>query len=416
MRDFKYNSSHQAPFLKVLQKSPFMHYVVLTELGIIVLDGQSTSRAFAFKDAVSEYMAVKERRADTSELVEYLSSKEAAASDKSLQILLEKKYVECRMMSPDELDTVRASRQQMLVDAGFASDQRDALEKLRSFALGLSSLKIGEVSQSPDLHIIQAVGALDETDKVANIMGARMREWYGLHFPELDNVIDTITGYAKVVLAGRRDLLTADIFEEAGLGAKSEMLLLLASKSRGGEITDINLCTVQSMARQVLEAHKLRAELEENIAAGIEKMAPNLVAILGPSVAAKMLGRAGSLVKLASFPASTIQVIGAERALFRAVKTGSDPPKHGLLFQHTLVHSAPRWQRGKIARAIAAKAAVAARVDVYGEGLNTTLLEKLNVRVGEISTRYENPPDREPVRRDAAKKRRQKKKRRFARR
>ncbi|RNJ77989.1 MAG: ribonucleotide-diphosphate reductase subunit beta, partial [Nitrosopumilus sp. H8] len=145
--------------------------------------------------------------------------------------------------------------------------------------------------------------------------------------------------------------------------------------------------------------------------------APNLVAILGPSVAARMLGRAGSLAKLASFPASTIQVIGAERALFRAVKTGSDPPKHGLLFQHAMVHSAPRWQRGKIARAIAAKAAVAARVDVYGEGLNRTLLEKLNVRVGEISTRYEKAPEREPVRREAAKKRRQKKKkRRFAKR
>ncbi|RNJ80116.1 MAG: hypothetical protein EB829_00800, partial [Nitrosopumilus sp. H8] len=249
------------------QKSPLMYNVVLTELGIIVLDGQSTSRAFAFGDAVSEYMAIKERRADIGELVEYLSSKEAAASDRSLQFLLEKKYVECRMMDADELEKIRASRQQMLVDAGFASDQRDALEKLRSFALGLSSAKIGEVSQSPDLHVIQAVGALDEVDKVANIMGARMREWYGLHFPELDNVIDTITGYAKVVLAGRRDSLTATVFEEAGLGAKAEMLGVLASKSRGGDITDASLVTVQSMARQVLESHKLRAELEENITA-----------------------------------------------------------------------------------------------------------------------------------------------------
>ena len=95
-------------------------------------------------------------------------------------------------------------------------------------------------------------------------------------------------------------------------------------------------------------------------------------------------------------PASTIQVLGAEKALFRSLKTGSQPPKHGLLFQHPLVHAAPRWQRGKIARAIAAKAAIAARVDVYGGELNKTLLEKLNVRVDEIDKKYKEPPPPKP--------------------
>ena len=90
-------------------------------------------------------------------------------------------------------------------------------------------------------------------------------------------------------------------------------------------------------------------------------------------------------------PASTIQVLGAEKALFRALKTGSNPPKHGILFQHAVVHAAPRWQRGKIARAIAAKAAIAARVDVHGAGLNTTLLEKLNIRVKEIEEKNSKP-------------------------
>ena len=90
-------------------------------------------------------------------------------------------------------------------------------------------------------------------------------------------------------------------------------------------------------------------------------------------------------------PASTIQVLGAEKALFRALKTGSNPPKHGLLFQHAVVHAAPRWQRGKIARAVAAKAAIASRVDVHGAGLNTTLLEKLNIRVKEIEEKYTEP-------------------------
>ncbi len=124
-------------------------------------------------------------------------------------------------------------------------------------------------------------------------------------------------------------------------------------------------------------------------------IAPNLSAILGTAVGARILGRAGSLKRLASLPASTIQVLGAEKALFRSLKTGSQPPKHGLLFQHALVHSAPRWQRGKIARAVAAKAVIAARVDVYGEGLNETLLEKLNIRVDEIGKKYENPTEKD---------------------
>ncbi|MEK0376851.1 MAG: ribonucleotide-diphosphate reductase subunit beta, partial [Nitrosopumilus sp.] len=113
------------------------------------------------------------------------------------------------------------------------------------------------------------------------------------------------------------------------------------------------------------------------------------------AVGARILGRAGSLKRVAMLPASTIQVLGAEKALFRSLKTGSQPPKHGLLFQHAMVHSAPRWQRGKIARAVAAKAVIAARVDVFGEGLNETLLEKLNIRVDEIGKKYENPTEKD---------------------
>ena len=124
----------------------------------------------------------------------------------------------------------------------------------------------------------------------------------------------------------------------------------------------------------------------------MKKIAPNLSAILGTSVGARILARAGSIKSLAIMPASTIQVLGAEKALFRSLKTGSQPPKHGLLFQHSLVHAAPRWQRGKIARAVAAKAAIAARVDFHGGGLNEVLLDKLNVRVVEIGKKYEQPP------------------------
>jgi len=160
----------------------------------------------------------------------------------------------------------------------------------------------------------------------------------------------------------------------------------------GGDISDENLAIVQTLAKQILELFDLRKNLEEHVATQMKKIAPNFTVILGPAVGARILARAGSLKRLTEMPASTIQVLGAEKALFRSLKTGSQPPKHGLLFQHALVHTAPRWQRGKIARAIAAKAAIASRVDVYGGGLNQVLLDKLNVRVAEISKKYKDPP------------------------
>jgi nucleolar protein 56 len=154
---------------------------------------------------------------------------------------------------------------------------------------------------------------------------------------------------------------------------------------------------------------KARNAIEDHIESQMKIIAPNVAAILGTAVGARLLAKAGSIKKMATLPASTIQVLGAEKALFRALKTGTQPPKHGILFQHPIVHAAPRWQRGKMARAIASKAAIAARVDVYGAGLNQTLLDKLNIRVKEIGEKYKEPtegisPTHKEVRREFGRK------------
>ena len=375
-----------------------MYSTILTELGISVFNDEKLERAFSFSNPVKEYLLVKNKESKLNELVNYLASiqRGVSVSDESLLVILKKYSIDCYMMDGSELETVQSSKPQIIVDSGFASNAHDALGKLREFALGLSSSKVTEISESPDLHIIQAINSLDEIDKIANGLSSRLREWYGLHFPELDNIIDSINGYAQIVMAGKRESLTKEIFEEAGFPeSKVEMLSLISVKSRGGYISDVNLAIVQSIAKQILDFHSLRKKLEEHIESEMYGIAPNLSTILGAAVGARILGRAGSLKRLASLPASTIQVLGAEKALFRSLKTGSQPPKHGLLFQHAMVHTAPRWQRGKIARAVAAKAVIAARVDMYGEGLNNTLLEKLNVRVDEISKKYENPSEKD---------------------
>ena len=372
--------------------------------GISVFNEEKLEKAFPFSDPVKDYLSVKNKETKLYDLVNYLSSLQRGVStnDSSLVNVLKKNSIDAQIMEEEELDKIQTSKPQIIVDSGFAENIPEVLNKLREFALGLSSSKVTKISESPDLHIIQAINSLDEIDKIANALSSRLREWYGLHFPELENVIDSINGYAQIVLAGKRESLTKKIFEDAGFpDSKVEMLSLVASKSRGGDISEKNLEIVQSMAKQMLDLHELRKNLEEHVESEMDIVAPNISAILGTAVGARILGRAGSLTKLASMPASTVQVIGAEKALFRALKTGAQPPKHGLLFQHTLVHAAPRWQRGKIARAIAAKAVIAARVDVYGEGINETLLEKLDVRVKEIGKKYETAPEREPRRYDS---------------
>ena len=377
-----------------------MHSVILTELGVAIFENDLCKKSFPFSNPVKDYLSIKNRSSESRELIEFLSNLQIGmvVSDDSLLFILKKKSIDAQLMDEDKINNIQISKTKILVESGFAKDATDAMTKLRNFAIQLSSSKVTEISESPDLHIIQSINTLDETDKIINGISSRVREWYGLHFPELDNVIDSIIGYSQIVLAGKRQNLSKKVFEDAGFpDSKIEILAVISEKSRGGDISEENLELVKSLAKQILELHELRKKIENHVETQMNKIAPNISAILGPSVGARILARAGSLKKLASMPASTIQVLGAEKALFRSLKTGAQPPKHGLLFQHALVHASPRWQRGKIARAIAAKAAIAARVDVYGVGRNDTLLEKLNIRVDEIGKKYKNPIERKPI-------------------
>jgi len=375
-----------------------MHSVILTELGIAVFDEQKCLKAFPFENPAEDFVFVKKGKSRLSELGKFLTNFETiSVNDRAMLDILKKKEIEAQLMDSQETDKIQSSKTKILVDSGFAEDENDAMEKLREFAIQLSSSKVSEVSESPDLHIIQAINTLDETDKIINSISSRLREWYGLHFPELDNLIDSINGYSQIVLSGKRENMSKKDFEKAGFPeSKVEMLSLVKEKSRGGKITDKNLAIVQTLANQILELFDLRNSIEEHVNEQMNEQAPNISAILGTAVGARILARAGSLKRLACMPASTIQVLGAEKALFRSLKTGSNPPKHGILFQHAIVHAAPKWQRGKIARAVAGKAAIAARVDVYGAGLNQTLLDKLNIRVQEIGKKYSQPTKKEP--------------------
>lgn len=399
MVDLKKTPKISPSFFNEKVRHCIMHFVVLTELGTVVLEDSKVLKSFAFEQAAADFVKSKSGQYKHNELISFLRGINAAflINDVSLLKALKKEALDVHYMDEGQMNQIQATKPQLLVDAGFAKNTQDAMTKLRDFALQLSAARVTEISESPDLHIIQAIKALDEVDVMVNGLSSRLREWYGLHFPELDNIIDSISGYAQIVLAGKRSDLSTKVYQDAGFpDSKVEMLSVIQEKSKGGDISKENLAMVQSIARQILEMSKIRKDLETHVENEMKVVAPNLTAILGSSVGARILSKAGSLKKLATLPASTIQVLGAEKALFRALKTGTQPPKHGILFQHPIVHAAPRWQRGKMARAVAAKAAIAARVDVYGGGLNQTLLEKLNVRVTEIGEKYKQPTERPP--------------------
>jgi nucleolar protein 56 len=377
--------------------------VVLLELGMAAFDGGgSLVVSKKFDNAIRSYRLLKSgvNLDEIRWFIEKLRSFEpVSTNDASIVAVLRQAGLNSQLMSEDQQQYIQNSKPTLIVKAGFANNEQDAMQALREFAINLSSSRGKEASEKLDLHIIQSINALDELDKIINTVGARMREWYGLHFPELDNLVSSLGVYAEIVSrAGLRENIIVEILQSIGLQDKKvEVILDAAKRSKGGDMTPENLAIVKRLADVVIAQSDLRRVLADHIEAAMETVAPNVKELLTAAVGARIISKAGSLARLARLPASTIQILGAEKALFRALKTGARPPKHGLLFQHPLIHSAPKWQRGKIARAVASKVAIAARIDYYRHnGKDSTIYGKLKIRINEIQEKYREPmPEKE---------------------
>ncbi len=289
-------------------------------------------------------------------------------------------------------------------------------ELFYQIALELTKMKVREAAEKRDLFVAQAISAMDEVTKTINLFASRIREWYGLHFPEMDEIVKDHKDYVKLVYEiGERSNYTMEKLKDYDLPEDVLKKLVNAAKaSMGASITEFDLQAMRNLAKLTLDLYDLRAALQEYIDEAMKEVAPNIRGLVGPLLGARLIALAGGLSKLAILPASTIQVLGAEKALFRALRTGGKPPKHGVIFQHPEIHRAPRWQRGKIARALAAKLAIAARIDAFtGEYKAEELKEELEKRIKEIKTLYAKPPVRKTP---PSKPRRRKKKKRRSRR
>ena len=284
---------------------------------------------------------------------------------------------------------------------------RDYNEFARRVALESARAGIAIAAARRDLSAVQAVRAMDDLDKTLNLLAGRVREWYGLHFPEMDRIVERHDTYARLVSKlGNRRNFSPDALASEGLPKETaEQLAKAASRSMGANMDDADLGTLQSFCGLMLDLYKFREKAESYVNECLKQVAPNMTAIIGASLSARLMSIAGSLENLAKMPASTLQVLGAEKALFRSLKTGARPPKHGVIFQHTAIHQSPRWQRGKIARALSGKLSIAARVDAFGgEFIGDKLRATIDKKIDEIKERYKTAP--QPKKKENARPRR----------
>ncbi|MHA1301829.1 MAG: C/D box methylation guide ribonucleoprotein complex aNOP56 subunit [Candidatus Helarchaeota archaeon] len=260
----------------------------------------------------------------------------------------------------------------------------------------LTRKNVKKASESKDKLIIQAIESVDDIDKSLNIFVSRIREWYGLHFPELNKKITNHTTFVKLAskIGFRSNYTQHKLIDEMNYSEeKAQKIASLAKKSMGSEILKIDLLPIQEFANYCVDLYQLRDELSKYIDESMMEVAPNIRGIVGAMLGARLISAAGGILELAQKPSSTVQVLGAERALFRSLKTGAKPPKHGIIFQWDPIHNAKWWLRGKIARATASKLSIAARVDAFsGEYMADNLLESLKATINELNIKHPEPP------------------------
>lgn len=290
---------------------------------------------------------------------------------------------------------LRENLEKFALDLGFVEKPEQLRVHVHKVSIELAKVKVKTTIEKRDLLVAQAVQSVDDLDKSLNVFMNRLREWFGLHYPELDRLLDKHETYARLVVnLGTRENFTAENLEKEGLPTKkAQSIAMVAESSMGADLGDEDLAQIQDMCKKVLELYSVRQSLEKYVDSVMDEVAPNLKALGGSLLGARLLALSGGLLNLAKLPASTIQVIGAEKALFRSLKTKTRPPKHGIIFQHPVIHDAKRWQRGKIARALAGKLSIAARVDAFkGDFVGDKLTADLEKRIEEIKERFDKAP------------------------
>ena len=271
---------------------------------------------------------------------------------------------------------LRSNIDNVFEEIGFSKSQDEIIQIYEKLAIH----KIKKSSQEEDKLLIQAINSVDDIDESISKLVERIRDWYTIYFPEMDTISNNETYIKLIAESENREEILKNFMEHF-----SEEI----EESTGADIEEDDLLMLKSFAESIYSLQKSRKELETYIDSKMEAIAPNLRDLLGSTLGAKLIAHIGSIKRLATYPASVIQIMGAEKAIFRHLKTGERPPKHGLIFQHPSVRGAKWWNRGKIARNLALKITLAVRKDVFSGEYDPSIAEDYLKKVEQIEK--ENP-------------------------
>jgi len=345
--------------------------LVTTWFGSFLLDGKQVVSSRPFPNDVKQ-IAERLRKIDRGEVLD--EERQLAAESKDVDVLEDRlrplgRFVQGRAPALDNMMGKLGFQQSMLHEA----------------TLLVGREKLGELG--PDRFIVQAMAGLEELTKTSNLLIERLAEWYGMHYPEL---VESVTQKELVEL----------VAEHGGRQAIADAQKK-ALESFGTPLSEEDERALKNWAGLARSVVQTREGIEGYVTRRMEQLAPNLSSAVGPLLGARLISLTGSLERLGRLPSSTVQLLGAEKALFQFMKEGGRPPKHGVLFQHPLIHRAPPWQRGKIARALASAAALAAKADLYGKNDRSELIKAiLQRKLERIQKEHASPPPRKTGQKD----------------
>lgn len=244
--------------------------------------------------------------------------------------------------------------------------------------------KIRKSIRLNDVMITETIHSIEELDETTGKLIERLHEWCMPYLPELDKIHNQQL-YTKLIAneTTRENIKKSPLLENTNI---------TLSDANDVEIDDEDLKIIKDYAKSLLKLYETKNELEKYIDKKIKQVAPNMYNVTGANLSAKLIAHINGLENLAKLPSSTIQIIGAEKATFRHLKTGENPPKHGLIYQHPSLRGSNWWVRGKIARTIANKIAIAARKDAFGNGdIDENLRSDLDAKIDKIKKNHPFP-------------------------
>ncbi|MDD6534339.1 MAG: ATP-binding protein [Methanosphaera sp.] len=296
-------------------------------------------------------------------------------------------HLECENLVFEKTTTagrfIRANLDEILFEITDLKDSDDITSQMNYAFNEVTRDEIQSSIKMNDVMIVETINSLEELDETTGKLIERLHEWCMPYLPELDKIHNQQL-YAKLIATET----TRSAIKESKLLENSNIDFIDANDDI--EVKDSDLMIIKSFAASLCELYDTKNMLEEYIDEKIKEVAPNLYSVAGANISAKLIAHMNGLESLARLPSSTIQIIGAEKATFRHLKTGENPPKHGIIFQHPSIRGSNWWVRGKIARAVASKIAIAARKDAYGNGeVDDNLIKDLDEKVEKI--KKDNP-------------------------